>query len=225
MYFLQFKKEFGVSLLPVAYNNVTLGDLMFVKSFTRPISVLLNAPSHIYNLFHYQALVSRKKCLKRLSELALTPLSTTPLLKQRIIASPSLIKATKDDFLALVLLNFEEDPSVVEIAFSRLEQKEMSLKFKKRIRKLILRSPKEEGEAYKRNILTVKIATRLYFGNLCFITDKENAKEIERLLLRQIRQPLYRLIENGRYIFEFAFKENPFCMHLEPLTDYGAGRA
>ena len=151
MYFLQFKKEFGVSLLPVAYNNVTLGDLMFVKSFTRPISVLLNAPSHIYNLFHYQALVSRKKCLKRLSELALTPLSTTPLLKQRIIASPSLIKATKDDFLALVLLNFEEDPSVVEIAFSRLEQKEMSLKFKKRIRKLILRSPKEEGEAYKRN--------------------------------------------------------------------------
>ena len=225
MYFLQFKKEFGVSLLPVAYNNVTLGDLMFVKPFKRPISVLFNVPSHIYNLFHYQALVSRKQRHKRVSELEAIALSATPLLDERIIASPSLIKATKDDFLDLVLLNFEEDPSVVEIAFSRLEQKEKTVKNKKRIRKLILRSPKEEGEAYKRNILTVKIATRLYFGNLCFITDKENAKEIERLLLRQIRQPLYRLIENGRYIFEFAFKENPFCMHLEPLTDYGAGRA
>lgn len=146
MYFLQFKKEFGVSLLPVAYNNVTLGDLMFVKPFKRPISVLLNVPSHIYNLFHYQALVSRKKCLKRLSELALTPLSTTPLLEQRIIASPSLIKATKDDFLALVLLNFEEDPSVVEIAFSRLEQKEMTLKFKKRVRKLIFVPLKKKGK-------------------------------------------------------------------------------
>ena len=49
----------------------------------------------------------------------------------------------------MVLLNFEDDTSVVEIAFSRLEQKEMSLKSKKHIRKLFLRSPKEEGEVYQ----------------------------------------------------------------------------
>ena len=58
-----------------------------------------------------------------------------------------------------------------------------------------------------------------------FTTNEENAKEIERLLLHQTKQPLYRYFENGRHVFEFSFKENPFCMHLEPLTDYGAGRA
>ena len=101
-----------------------------------------------------------------------------------------LINAIEDDFLKLVLLNFEDDISVVEIAFSRLEQKEMSLKSKKQIRRLFLGSPKEEGEAYQKNILNVSMVTRLYYGNLCFITDQENAQEIERLLLRQTRQPL-----------------------------------
>mgnify|MGYP007077408558 FL=1 len=223
MHFLQFKKKFKVSLLPLAFNNVMLGDLMFVKSNTRPISVIPNSPSHIYNLFRYQALISKKKWRKRFFDFKATALIDTPLLEERITASPSLINAIEDDFLKLVLLNFEQDTSVVEIAFSRLEQKEMSLKSKKRIRRLILRSPKEEGEAYQRNILTVAMATRLYYGNLCFITDEENAQEIERLLLRQTRQPLHRFLENGRHVFEFAFKENPFCMHLELLTDYGAG--
>lgn len=101
----------------------------------------------------------------------------------------------------------------------------MPLKSKKRIRNLILRSPKEEGEAYQRNILIVKMTTRLYYGNLYFITNEENAKQIERLLLHQTRQPLFGYRENGRNVFEFFFKENPFCIHLEPLTDYGAGRA
>lgn len=225
MYFLDFKKKYGVSLLPQAYNDVKLGELMFVKPKTRPISVNFGSASHIYNLFLYQALISRKKCRKRLLEFKLTVLTDTPLLKERIVASPSLINAIEDDFLKLVLLNFKEDPSVVEIAFSRIEQQEMTLKSKKRIRNLILRSPKEEGEAYQRNILIVKMTTRLYYGNLCFITNEENAKEIERLLLHQTKQPLYRYFENGRHVFEFSFKENPFCMHLEPLTDYGAGRA
>ena len=66
----------------------------------------------------------------------------------------------------MVLLNFEDDISMVEIAFSRLEQKEMSLKSKKYIRRLFLRSPKEEGEAYQKNILNVSMVTRLYYGNL-----------------------------------------------------------
>lgn len=225
MHFLQFKKKFGVSLLPLAFNNVTLGDLMFVKPKTHPISVILNSPSHIYSLFHFQALVSIKKRRKRWLEFKSTVFSNTPLLEERIIASSSLINAIKDDFLKLVLLNFKEDTSVIEIAFSSIEQQEMTQKSKKLIRKLILRSPKEEGEIYHRNILTVNMATRLYYGNLCFITDKENAKEIERLLLLHPKQPIRRFIENGCHVFEFYFKEHPFCMHLEPLTDYGAGRA
>ena len=35
MYFLDFKNKHGVSLLPQAYNNVKLGELMFVKHQTR----------------------------------------------------------------------------------------------------------------------------------------------------------------------------------------------
>ena len=198
---------------------------MFVKPNTRPVSVNLNTPSHIYNLFRFQALISRRIWRKRFFEFKSTVLDDTPLLEERIVASSSLVNAIEDDFLKLLLCNFEEDTSVLEIAFSRIEQKEMTLRSKKRIRRLILRSPKEEGEAYKRNILNVKMATCLYYGNLCFITDQENAQEIERLLLHQIKQPLHRYIENGRYVFEFSFKDHPFCMHLEPLRDYGAGRA
>lgn len=44
MYFLEFKIFFGVSLLPQAFNNVTLGDLMFVKANTRPMSVIIDYP-------------------------------------------------------------------------------------------------------------------------------------------------------------------------------------
>lgn len=69
------------------------------------------------------------------------------------------------------------------------------------------------------------MTTCLYYGNLCFITDEENVKEIERLLLHQTRQPLQRYFENRRHVFEFFFKEKPFCMHLEPLKVYGEGRA
>ena len=225
MHFLSFKKSFKVRLLPLAYDNVMLGDLMFVKPNSRPISVILNSPSNIYNLFRYQALVSRKKWRKKFFEFKSTVLSDTPLLEERIIASSSLINAIKDDFLKLVLLNFKEDTSVVKIAFSSIEQKEMTLKSKKHIRRLISRSPKEEGETYQKNILTVNMATCLSYGNLCFITNEENAKEIERLLLLQNKQPIHRYIENGDHVFEFYYKENPFCMHLEPLTDYGAGRA
>ena len=47
MYFLEFKNSFGVSLLPQAFNNVTLGDLMFVKANTRPMSVIIDSPSNI----------------------------------------------------------------------------------------------------------------------------------------------------------------------------------
>ena len=36
-------------------------------------------------------------------------------------------------------------------------------------------------------------------------------------------KPLDQYIEDGRYVYEFSFKENPFCMILEPLTDFGAG--
>ena len=114
---------------------------------------------------------------------------------------------------------------MVEVAFSRLEQKEMSKQSKQHIRRLILRSPKEDGAVYKQRILTVNLATRLYYANLCFITNEENALEINRLLLHYPTQPLYRFIEAGRYVFEFSFKENPFCMTLEPLTDFGAGKA
>ena len=149
-------------------------------------------------------------------EFKLTVLTDTPLLKERIVASPSLINAIKDDFLKLVLLNFKEDPSVVEIAFSRIEQQEMILKSKKRIRNLILRSPKEEGEAYQRNILIVKMTTRLYYGNLCFITNEENAKEIERLLLNQTRQPFYRYLENGVMYLSFPLKKTIFVCILNP---------
>lgn len=42
------KKKYGVSLLPQAYNDVKLGELMFVKSNARPISVIFGSPSHIY---------------------------------------------------------------------------------------------------------------------------------------------------------------------------------
>jgi hypothetical protein len=31
--------------------------------------------------------------------------------------------------------------------------------------------------------------------------------------------------QTRRNVFEFFFKENPFCIHLEPLTAYGEGRA
>lgn len=41
----------------------------------------------------------------------------------------------------------------------------------------------------------------------------------------QTRQPLQSYFENRRNVFEFFFKENPFCIHLEPLTAYGEGRA
>ena len=223
MYFLEFKNFFEVSLLPQAFKNVTLGDLMFVKANTRPMSIIIDSPSNIYDLFRYQVLISKKRWRKRFFGFKDSALHDTPLVGERVVASPLLIYTIEDDFLKLILLNFEDDTSVVEIAFSRLEQKEMSLKSKKHIRKLFLRSPKEEGEVYQKNILNVSMVTRLYFGNLCFITDQENAQEIERLLLRQTRQPLQRFLENGRYVFEFSFKENPFFMHLEPLTDYGAG--
>lgn len=199
---------------------------MFVRSpYQRPVSVIENVPSHIYNIFMYQAVISRRKWRKRITEFQEAALTKTALLGQRIIASPSLIKSIKNDFLELILLNFQEDTTVVEIAFSRVEQKEMTMKLKQDIRRLILRSPKEEGAVYKKRILTVNLATRLYYANLCFITNEENALEIHRLLLHYPIQPLYRFIEAGRYVFEFSFKENPFCMTLEPLTDFGAGKA
>ena len=224
MYFLQFKHKYGISFLPEAFNNVTLGDLMFVNSQDkRPMSIITNLPAHIYNLFRYQAVISRKKWQKGISGFKNETLVDTPLLSQRLIASPSLIKAIKNDFLDLVLLHFNEDTSAIEVAFSHLQQQDMPLKSRKRIRKLILRSPKEDGENYKKRILTVNIATRLYYGDLCFITDKKNALEIDRLLLHYPIKPLGQYIEDGRYVYEFSFKENPFCMILEPLTDFGAG--
>ncbi len=224
MYFLQFKKQYGISLLPEAFNNVTLGDLMFVYSeYKRPISVIANLPSNIYNLFMYQAVISRKKWRKRISGFSEVAMVETPLLANRVIASPSLIKAIKNDFLDLILLNFKEDTSVIEIAFSHLQQQDMPLKSRKLIRKLILRSPKENGATYKRKIQMVNIATRLYYGDLCLITDQKNALEIDRLLLHYPIKPLDQYIEDGRYVYEFSFKENPFCMILEPLTDFGAG--
>ena len=226
MHFLQFKKQYQISLLPKAFSNITLGDLMFVHSpYQRPVSVIENIPSHIYNLFIYQAVISRRKWRKRINEFQEAALTKTDLLSQRIIASPSLIKSIKNDFLELILLNFQEDTTVVEVAFSRLEQKEMSKQSKQHIRRLILRSPKEDGAVYKQRILTVNLANRLYYANLCFITNEENALEINRLLLHYPTQPLYRFIEAGRYVFEFSFKENPFCMTLEPLIDFGAGKA
>jgi len=79
-----------------------------------------------------------------------------------------------------------------------------------------LRSSKEECEVYQRNILTVNITTRFYYGNLCFIPDKENAMEIERLLLHQTSQTLYRYFEKVTHVFEFSFKENPFVCILSP---------
>ena len=95
---------------------------MFVDSpYKRPISVIASVPSPIYNLFIYQAVTSRRKWRKRIIALQETALTKTALLGQRIIASPSLIKTIKNDFLKLVLLNFQEDTTVVEIAFSRLE--------------------------------------------------------------------------------------------------------
>ena len=222
MYFFEFKNSFGVSLLPQAFNNVTLGDLMFVKANNRPMSVIIDSLSKIYDPLRYQVPISKKRWRKRFFGFKDSALHDTLLEGERVLASPSLINAVEDDFLKLVLLNFEDDTSVVKIAFSRLEQKEMSLKSKKHIRRLFLRSPKQEGEAYQKNILNVSMVPRLYYWNLCFITDQENAQEIERLLLRQTRQPLQRFLENGRHVFEFSFKENLFCMHLEPLTDYGA---
>ena len=216
MYFLDFKKMYGVSLLSQAYNNVKLGELMFVKPNTRPISVIFGSPSHIYNLFRYQAFISKKKWRKRFFGFKDFALHDTPLVGERVVASPLLINAIEDDFLKLVLLNFEEDTSVVEIAFSRLEQKEMSLKSKKHIRRLFLRSPKEESETYQKIILNVSMVTRLYYGNLCIITDQENAQEIERLLLRQTRQPLQRFLESGRHVFEFSFKKTLFVCILNP---------
>ena len=216
MYFLDFKKMYGVSLLSQAYNNVKLGELMFVKPNTRPISVIFGSPSHIYNLFRYQAFISKKKWRKRFFGFKDSALHDTPLVGERVVASPLLINAIEDDFLKLVLLNFEDDTSVVEIAFSRLEQKEMSLKSKKHIRRLFLRSPKEESETYQKNILNVSMVTRLYYGNLCIITDQENAQEIERLLLRQTRQPLQHFLESGRHVFEFSFKKTLFVCILNP---------
>ena len=180
---------------------------MFVRSpYQRPVSVIENVPNHIYNIFMYQAVISRRKWRKRITEFQEAVLTKTALLGQRIIASPSLIKSIKNDFLELILLNFQEDTTVVEIAFSRVEQKEMTMKLKQDIRRLILRSPKEEGAVYKKRILTVNLATRLYYVNLCFITNEENALEIHRLLLHYPIQPLYRFIEAGRYVFEFSFK-------------------
>lgn len=224
MYFLQFKHKYGISFLPEAFNNVTLGDLMFVNSQdNRPMSIITNLPAHIYNLFRYQAVISRKKWQKGISGFKNETLIETPLLSQRLIASPSLIKAIKNDFLDLVLLHFNEDTSAIEVAFSHLQQQDMPLKSRKRIRKLILRSPKEDGENYKKRILTVNMATRLYYGDLCFITDKKNALEIDRLLLHYPIKPLNQYIEEGKHVYEFSFKENPFCMILEPLTDFGAG--
>ncbi|GEM_PF-770509 len=224
MYFLQFKKQYGISLLPEAFNNVTLGDLLFVGSLgKRPTSIITSLPTHIYNLFGYQAVISRKKWQKRISGFKNETLLETPLLSQRLVASPALIKTIKNDFLALLLLNFIEDPSVIEVAFSHLQQQNMSIKSRKRIRKLILRSPKEDGENYKRRILTVNMATRLYFGDLCIITDKKNSLEIDRLLLHYPIKPINLYLEEDKHIYEFSFKENPFCMILEPLTDFGAG--
>ena len=60
------------------------------------------------------------------------------------------------------------------------------------------------------------MATRLYYGNLCFITNKENALEINRLLLHYPIKPLYRYMEKGRYVFEFFLKKPPFAYSLSP---------
>ena len=70
MYFLQFKKQYGISLLPEAFNNVTLGDLLYVGSLgKRPTSIITSLPTHIYNLFGYQAVISRKNGKRELATL------------------------------------------------------------------------------------------------------------------------------------------------------------
>jgi hypothetical protein len=70
MYFLQFKKQYGISLLPEAFNNVTLGDLLFVSSLDkRPTSIITSLPTHIYNLFGYLAVISRKSGKRELAAL------------------------------------------------------------------------------------------------------------------------------------------------------------
>lgn len=100
MYFLQFKKQYGISLLPEAFNNVTLGDLLYVGSLgKRPTSIITSLPTHIYNLFGYQAVISRKKWQKRISDFKNEILLETPLLSQRLVASPALIKTIKNVFL------------------------------------------------------------------------------------------------------------------------------
>ena len=64
MYFLDFKKKYGVSLLPQAYNDVKLGELMFVMPNTRAISVNFGSASHIYNLFRFRHLFQGKNGAK-----------------------------------------------------------------------------------------------------------------------------------------------------------------
>lgn len=216
MHFLQFKKKFGVSLLPLAFNNVTLGDLMFVKPKTHPISVILNSPSHIYSLFHFQALVSIKKRRKRWLEFKSTVFSDTPLLEERIIASSSLINAIKDDFLKLVLLNFKEDTSVIEIAFSSIEQQEMTQKSKKLIRKLILRFTKEEGEIYHRNILTLIWLPACIMGICVLLQIKKTLRKLNDCYCFIPSNPSVALLKMDVMYLSFTLKNTLFVCISNP---------
>ena len=226
MYYTQFKKSYKTELLPIAFNTVTLGNLMFLNLVERqPKSIISSTPSHVFSLFFYKAIVSKQVWKKALLDFAQKELFDTPLLNRRLVASPILIQSIKNDFLKLVLDNFKADISGIEVAFSRLEQQDMSTKYRKQIQKLMLLVAKDEDQAYHQKIGKVKMVTRLYYGNLCLITNKANAAEIHRLLLLHPVQPLYRYIEEDRYVFEFSFKENPFCMVLESPTDFLALKA
>jgi hypothetical protein len=70
MYFLDFKKKFGISLLPQAYNNIKLGELMSVIFGSPPVVIFITS-SAIRPLF-------QKQWCKRLLEFKLTVLTYTP---------------------------------------------------------------------------------------------------------------------------------------------------
>ena len=62
------------------------------------MSVIIDSPSNIYDLFHYQVLVSKKRWRKRFFGIKDSALHDTPLVGERVVASPSLINAIKTIF-------------------------------------------------------------------------------------------------------------------------------
>jgi len=215
----QFRRKYGLELIPASNADIILGRMVFDPLFGKPKFQHAGMPHHILNAFLDAKLLSKKDWEAIYDEIRSTPLIQANFAESSVSVETSMITDLEYPEIGKLENNFELN-TIRKFTFGDLQARVMSNLLRVRIDDYLELLKRNHWEDYDGKIRKVFMITELYYGSIKIVIERELKEKFEAGIKNTDLKIKNELVSGKSIEYTFDHQDVPFAMRIEKVRTF-----